>query len=109
MLVKEEKYGPYSLHTIKTDRFKTCHIEIIFRNNVNVQELTLRNVLFDYLIESSKNYQTNRELQIKLESLYNASLYTSTSKVGATIITNLCLDFLSPKYSEEKIVVCYLI
>ena len=33
MLVKEEKYGPYSLHTIKTDRFKTCHIEIIFRNN----------------------------------------------------------------------------
>ena len=104
MLVKEEKYGPYSLHTIKTDRFKTCHIEIIFRNNVNVHELTLRNVLFDYLIESSKNYQTNRELQIKLESLYNASLYTSTSKVGASIITNLCLDFLSPKYSEEKIV-----
>lgn len=104
MLVKEEKYGPYSLHTIKTDRFKTCHIEIIFRNNVNVHELTLRNVLFDYLIESSKNYQTNRELQIKLESLYNASLYTSTSKVGASIITNLCLDFLSSKYSEEKIV-----
>ena len=103
MLVKEEKNGSYNLHTIKTDRFKTCHIEIIFRNSVNVNELSLRNILFDMLIESNKKYQTNRELKIRLEELYNASLYTVTSKVGKSIITNLCLDFLSPKYSEESI------
>ena len=46
MLVKEEKYGPYSLHTIKTDRFKTCHIEIIFRNQ---EGLTLQ-LNCDFLI-----------------------------------------------------------
>lgn len=104
MLVKEEKFGSYELHTIKTDRFKTCHIEIIFRNNVNVNELTIRNVLFEVLTEVTKKYCTNRLLNIKLESLYNASMYSVTSRVGKLITTSLCIDFLSPKYSEENII-----
>ena len=56
MLLNKENYGSYNLYTIKTDRFKTCHVEIIFRNNVVPEELTIRNVLFDTLLESNKNY-----------------------------------------------------
>ena len=104
MLLNKENYGSYNLYTIKTDRFKTCHVEIIFRNNVVPEELTIRNVLFDTLLESNKNYQTNRLLNIKLEELYNASIYTITNKVGNMLLTNFCIDFLTPKYSEEKIV-----
>jgi len=104
MLLNKENFGSYNLYTIKTDRFKTCHVEIIFRNNVVPEELTIRNVLFDTLLESNKNYQTNRLLNIKLEELYNASIYTITNKVGNMLLTNFCIDFLTPKYSEEKIV-----
>ena len=67
MLINNKNYGSYNLHTIKTDKFKTCHVEIVFRNNVNVEELTIRNVLFDTLLEGSKNYETNRLLNLKLE------------------------------------------
>ena len=102
MLLNKENYESYNLYTIKTDRFKTCHVEIIFRNNVVPEELTIRNVLFDTLLESNKNYQTNRLLNIKLEELYNASIYTITNKVGNMLLTNFCIDFLTPKYSEEK-------
>lgn len=103
MLINNKNYGSYNLHTIKTDRFKTCHVEIVFRNNVCVEELTIRNVLFDTLLEGSKNYETNRLLNLKLEDLYNASVYTVTSKVGNMILTSFCIDFLAPKYTEEKI------
>ena len=69
MLLNKENYGSYNLYTIKTDRFKTCHVEIIFRNNVVPEELTIRNVLFDTLLESNKNYQTNRLLNSILRKL----------------------------------------
>lgn len=104
MLINNKNYGSYNLHTIKTDKFKTCHVEVVFRNNVCVEELTIRNVLFDTLLEGSKNYETNRLLNLKLEDLYNASIYSITSKVGNMILTNFCIDFLAPKYSEEKII-----
>lgn len=104
MQINKENYKGYNLYTIKTEKFKTCHIEIIFRNNVNVQEITIRNVLFDILIESTKKYKTNRLLKLRLEELYNACIYTTTTKTGEAIITNLCIDFLNPEYSEESIV-----
>lgn len=104
MLLNKENNGSYNLYTIKTERFKTCHIEIIFRNNLVPEDLTIRNILFDTLLESNKNYPTNRLLNIKLEDLYNASIYTVTNKVGNMILTNFCMDFLAPKYSDDKII-----
>lgn len=104
MQIKKENTKGFNLYTIKTEKFKICHIEIIFRNNVNVNELTIRNVLFDTLIESTKKYPTNRLLKIRIEELYNANIYTVTSKNGNSVLTSVCLDFLNPEYSEESII-----
>lgn len=101
MIYKKNDMNGYSLHTIETNKFKLCHMEIIFRNNVNEHDITKRNVLFDALSECSKGYPTKRELSLKLESLYGATLYSVTSKVGNMIITNFCLDFINPKYTED--------
>ncbi|MDD4705701.1 MAG: insulinase family protein [Bacilli bacterium] len=103
MVYKEYKMGPYNLHTIKTNKFKLCHMEIIFRNNVVKEEISKRNILFDYLTDSSKRYPTVRETFLKLEDLYNASIYSVTSKVGNTILTNVCMDFINPKYTDKEI------
>jgi predicted Zn-dependent peptidase len=103
MIYKKEINDTYNLHTIKTDKFKLCHIEIIFRNNVDVNEITKRNVLFDLLSECSNKYPTKRLLSLKLEDLYSASLYNVTSRVGNAVITNFCMEFISPKYINEDI------
>ncbi|MDD2504702.1 MAG: insulinase family protein [Bacilli bacterium] len=103
MVYKEEKHGAFTLHTIKTDKFKLCHMEIIFRNNVVKEDITKRNILFDLLTESNKDFETKRSLTLRLEDLYNASLYSVTSKVGNAILTNVCLDFINPKYTEKKV------
>lgn len=101
MVYKEYKMGPYNLHTLKTDKFKLCHMEIIFRNNVKKCEITARNVLFDFLTEANRDYPTKRELALKLEDLYNASLYSVTSKVGNAVFTNVCMDFINPKFTDD--------
>ncbi len=103
MVYNKQMMGGYNLHTLKTDKFKQVHVEIIFRNNIKKEEITKRNILFDYLMEVSKNYPTRRELEIKLEDLYNASIYNTTNRVGASIITNFCMDFINPSYTERSI------
>ena len=33
MIYRKFESNTYNIYTIKTDKFKTCHMEIIFRNN----------------------------------------------------------------------------
>jgi len=102
MIYKTYKIGPINLHTIKCDKFRQCHMEIIFRNEVKKEELTLRSFLFEMLTENNNEYKTRRELVLHLEDLYNTFLYSVTSKVGATIMTSLCIDFINPKYTKGE-------
>ena len=101
MVYKKHDYGSYTLHTIKTDKFKLVHMEIIFRNNAQKENITKRNILFDLLTDSNNEYKTKRDLTLKLEDLYSAYLYSVTSKVGNAHITSLCMDFINPKYTEK--------
>lgn len=103
MVYKEYKMGSYNLHTIKTDKFKLCHVEVIFRNNVVKEEINKRNMVFDILCECNKTYPSKRDLYLQMEDLYNASIYSVTSKTGNAIISNVCLDFINPIYTEKKV------
>ena len=101
MEYKKLTMGGYNLHLIKTDKFKSCHIEVIFHNNVNVKDITKRQMLTRMLNDSNKTYPTNRQIHLKLEDLYDANYYAFTSKVGNMIITNIAIDYLNPIYSEK--------
>lgn len=103
MIYRKESMGGYNLHTIKTDKFKMCHIEIIFRNNAIKEEITIRNVLFEYLCECSKLFPTRRELLLKLEDLYGANIFSVNNRVGSSFITNFCLYFLNVSYTEKSV------
>lgn len=102
MEYKKLSLGGYNLHLIKTDKFKSCHVEVIFRNNVDICELSKRKFLTKILCESNASYPTRRKLILRFEDLYNASCYGFTSKVGNSIISNFCADFLSPEYTEDN-------
>lgn len=104
MIYKKQQFGTFNLHTIKTDKFKSCHVEIFFRNNVNVDDITKRNILFDVLFENNNEFRSKRLLNLKLEELYNASVYCSNSKTGNAFITSCDIDFIGPQYTEKGIV-----
>ena len=103
--MKYQKYemDTYNIYTIKTDKFKNCHMEITFYDNAKKEELGLRNFLVDMLCHSSKKYPKRKDIVIKLEELYQSYFYGVSSKVGNMVISSFIFDFLNPEYiSDEK-------
>ena len=102
MNYKAYNFKTFNLYTIKTDKFKNCHVEVIFRQQITKENIMKRKFLIELMSYSMKKYPTQRELSVYLEELYNASYYGLISRVGGTLFTSLCYDFLNPKYCEEN-------
>lgn len=90
----------YNLYTIKTDKFKTSQMEIVFQNRCDKETLTYLAFLFDYLTECNKSYPSKKLFGRKLEELYASSIYSVNSRIGNVLLTNLVVSFLDPKYME---------
>lgn len=101
MEYKLHKCGTYNVHTIKTDKFKTIQMEVVFRNKINKDNIHERTILFDLLTDSSKDYPHKRDLILKEESLYNAQIYGHTMRIGEMAVSKVVLNFLNPKYTED--------
>jgi len=103
MEYKEYKRQTYNLYTIKTDKFKTNHMEIVFRNNIVKSDITKRNMITEMLVENSKLYSTRRDMIIELENLYNSYFYGVNNRIGNSILTSFCFDFINPNLVNENI------
>lgn len=102
MEYKDYNCNSYNVHTIKTDKFKTVRMEIIFSRNVEKEKMTKFTFLADLLTDSSKKYPSRKDIAIELEELYKASFYGITSKVGNLFTTNFIMEFINPKFINEK-------
>ena len=101
MKYTKKDLASYNLHLINTDKFKTITIKVVFSSPIKKDEITMRNVLSDLLLQSSKNYESRRELTIKAEELYAADIYNNTQRIGNYILTSMNLQVLNDKYTEE--------
>ena len=102
MKYKKFEFDTYNVYTIKTDKFKNCHMEIMFYDNACSEEFALRNFLVDMLCHSSKKYPKRKDMVIKLEELYQSFFYGVTSKVGNMVLSNFVLDFLNPSFVQDE-------
>ena len=101
MKYTKKDLASYNLHLINTDKFKTITMKVVFSSPIKKDEITMRNVLSDLLLQSSKNYESRRELTIKAEELYAADVYNNTQRIGNYILTSFNLQVLNDKYTEE--------
>jgi len=102
MEYKKYDFNSYNLHTIKTDKFKTVRMEIIFSREVEKEKMPLFTFLADLLTDSSKQYKRRKDIAIRLEELYKANFYGVTNKVGNLFTTTFVLEFIDPEYINEK-------
>ncbi len=93
--------GAYKLHLINTDKFKTIMVRVSFRSPIKKEEITLRNILSNMFMQSSKKYSSKRALTIKAQDLYAADLQTNNSRLGNYINTDFYLTVLNDKYTEK--------
>lgn len=92
----------YNIHTIKTDKFKTVRMEIIFSRKVKKEEMAAFTFLCDLLTDSSKKYKTRKDIAIRLEELYKSVLYGVTNKIGNLFMSSFVFEFIDPKFINEK-------
>lgn len=91
----------YRIHTIKTDKFKNCSMEIMFRSEIEKSKITENNMLVDLLMHSSKMYPKRRDVAIALEDLYSSFIRGTCSRFGNGFLISFVTDFLNPKYCEK--------
>lgn len=104
MEYKKYEYKNYNLHIIKTDKFKTVNVRINFKRKIKKDEITLRNLLNDLLINTSLNYPTSRDIEIETEELYDLGVSSSPYKSGNYHIMSFKETFLNEKYTEENMI-----
>ena len=101
MNIKTIKKNGYNLHIIKTKKFKTTMIKVIFWNEMKKEDLSLTNLLLDNLLFSSYDYKTQKEMTIKKEDLYSARMFNSTYIKGTHLISEYSLLCIDDKYTEK--------
>ncbi len=91
----------FKLHMIKTKKFKSISFKLSFRNNLNKEDITIRNALTDYLEYSCNKYKTSKEMNIKMQDLYGINVYPNTMRYGNVVVTDFTCSILNPKYTEN--------
>lgn len=91
----------FNLHLIKTDRFKTINVRVCLRDNINKDEITLRNMLASFLTYSTDTYPTKRDMVLKAQDLYGVNVYTKSYRSGKFNMINFCMSLLNEKYTEK--------
>ena len=91
----------YNLHVINTDKFKTITIDVSFRRKIKKEEITIRNLLKELMVNSSFSYPSERSLIIQTEKLYDLKLLSSSYRIGSYSILSFKSRFLNEKYTEE--------
>lgn len=102
MQYKKTRLGSYNLHMIKTDRFKTVNVQLIFSDKIKKEAITKRNFLSDMLTYSSAKYPTKKDISIASQDLYAANVYATSYRLGNYYNTDVNIYFLNEKYSEEN-------
>ena len=102
MKYKTYNCNSFNIYTIKTDRFKTSHLEVIFKNVLKKEEIGTYSFLADMLSEGCKKYPRKKDLITRFEELYKIVIYASTIRVGNVIDLHFSLDFINPEYIEDE-------
>ena len=92
----------YMLHLINTNRFKMMSVVIFFSKKFEKRDITYGHLLSKNLVYSSKKYNTKSKIVTMGEELYGARVSSSFNIVGNTSEFVFGIDFLNPKYTEEK-------
>ncbi len=101
MQYQRYELGPYNLHMIKTDRFKTITIRVNFKRKLVKEEVNYRNFIGNILLESTKTFASRRLLIKETEELYNFTCESTPYISGNYNVLAFSFNFLHDKYTEE--------
>ena len=101
MKYTEYDMNAYDLHIINTDKFKTITVGVAFRRKIVKEEITIRNLLKEIMLNATFDYPSERSLIKRTEDLYDLKLMAQNYRVGNYSILSFKTRFLCEEYTEE--------
>ncbi|MGE6261194.1 EF-P 5-aminopentanol modification-associated protein YfmF [Heyndrickxia sporothermodurans] len=92
----------YTLHIIKTAKYKTNSIVWKMKAPLNEKTVTLRALLPNVLQSSTKQYPTTTALRTYLDDLYGASFFVDLAKKGENHIMSFSVDIANEKFLKDS-------
>lgn len=89
------------LHLIKTKKFRSINIKILLKDELKKEDITKRNFLTDYLVLTTKKYNTRKKLALKIQELYSLYVSSYNTRIGNYLVTRFNMSLLNPKYTED--------
>lgn len=97
MEIKEVSLNNISTTLIKTNKFKTISIYVVYLGEFSKENATKRSLLTRVLSNSTKLYPTKKALATKLLDLYDASAGITTYPSGETAVTVFNIEIVNEK------------
>ena len=101
--MKYTKYdmNAYDLHIVKTDKFKTITVGVAFRRKIVKEEITIRNLLKELMLNATYDYPSEKSLIVQTENLYDLKLMAQNYRIGNYSILSFKTRFLSEEFTED--------
>ncbi|MGR3763926.1 EF-P 5-aminopentanol modification-associated protein YfmF [Rossellomorea sp. NS-SX7] len=99
--VVKKKQG-YTLHIVKTDKYKTNNLVMKVKAPLDQETVTLRGLLPHVMQSSTKTYPNTTKLRTYLDELYGASFFTDLAKKGEYHIVNFSVEIANEKFLKDS-------
>ncbi|MBU5211180.1 EF-P 5-aminopentanol modification-associated protein YfmF [Heyndrickxia oleronia] len=99
MVIKTEGF---TLHIVKTNKYKTNTLVWKMKAPLNAETVTLRALLLNVLQSSTKKYPTTTTLRTYLDDLYGAGFFVDLAKKGEQHIMSFSIDIANEKFLKDS-------
>ena len=104
MNYKKEIYDNYTLHLIKTDKFKTVDVSVRLTKPFDKNEFAYLRLLEKMIrFNTTKKYKNITEISKELERLYNSNLMVKSYAQSKNMIFECGITMVNPKYTELNV------
>lgn len=100
--IKEEIKKGVTVHTIKTESFKTDLIAVFLTTKLTREDVTKNAMIPMVLRKGSSNLENIEEINKKLEEMYGAGFDCGIDKTGDNQVLKFYFEIIDEKYLPEK-------